>query len=360
MASSSTAHTPESQVVRFDSSATGSQPRQNGSCWPTRRHTPYTKTPKSRKLNNKKGRLERTPVLASDAGGVDLHNLVNKTWHVYQVTPLSEFKQDAANLKKYSRHLSAFLQAESQKGIGVDVENEIGDRAVFSLLKGLTSSPDDSEAVELTVKVKSQGNSTSVNNRVTLHAILCSVDADINSNVTLDHSLLSLPVLIMKGTVAVSSCVIRWLESQFDCRIRRMTFNPMSLAWIVSMWAGVTTEYGDKPVELQYTVPHDIEGLSRITLTIEQQDAQNLWQSIHDDASGDEFTGEEVAAFIKSLEAHFFHHFKIHLAGMPLTTVGTPLAYVGHQGKLKILQEEGIIPVLQHMTQLATEDIHTH
>lgn len=62
---------------------------------------------------DKKGRLERTPVLASDAGGVDLHNLVNKTWHVYQVTPLSEFKQDAANLKKYSRHLSAFLQAVS-------------------------------------------------------------------------------------------------------------------------------------------------------------------------------------------------------------------------------------------------------
>ena len=82
----------------------------------------------------------------------------------------------------------------------------------YNIRKCCSPISDDSEAVELTVKVKSQGNSTSVNNRVTLHAILCSVDADINSNVTLDHSLLSLPVLIMKGTVAVSSCVIRWLE----------------------------------------------------------------------------------------------------------------------------------------------------
>ena len=35
-----------------------------------------------------------------------------------------------------------------------------------------------------------------------------------------------------------------------------------------------------KPVEMQYTVPKDITGLNRITLTIDQQDAQDLWQRL--------------------------------------------------------------------------------
>ena len=36
--------------------------------------------------------------------------------------------------------LFTYLQ-ESQKGIGVDMANEVGDKAVFSLLKGLKISP---------------------------------------------------------------------------------------------------------------------------------------------------------------------------------------------------------------------------
>ena len=40
------------------------------------------------------------------------------------------------------------------------------------------------------------------------------------------------------------------------------------------------TEDGVKPVEMQYTVPKNITGLNRITLTIDQQDAQDLWQRL--------------------------------------------------------------------------------
>ncbi|XP_072015052.1 centromere protein L-like [Amphiura filiformis] len=358
--------TPQSQVVRFDTSqsSTNTSTRSHAKppSWPIRRYTPYSKTPRSRKLNTRMGRIERTPVVGGDSE-TDLKKLVNKTWHVYQVTPLADFKQDAASLRKYSKHLSAFLQAESQKGIGVDVENIVGDRAVFSLMQGLASSPDDSEAVELVVKVKSQANvGAASSTRETLHAILCSVGADINRKETLHDSLAMLPVLIMKGTVAVSTCVIKWLESQFDCHIKRMTFNQMKLAWIIPIWAGAGLEDVSKPIELQYTVPKDIEGLNTITLTVEHQDAQTLWESVHD-GSSNEVSGEEIAAFIKSLEAHFFYHFKIHLEGMSLTRIGTPLAFMGCEGRIKIFQGSGVIQILQYLTELATEDkfgLYTH
>lgn len=44
---------------------------------------------------------------------VPLKRLVQKTWYVYQVTPMYQFQQDADSLKRYSRHLSSYLQSVS-------------------------------------------------------------------------------------------------------------------------------------------------------------------------------------------------------------------------------------------------------
>ena len=51
--------------------------------------------------------------------------------------------QSVKKRKAYSiNYFSNFvLLQESQKGIGVDMASEVGDRAVFSLLKGLKTSP---------------------------------------------------------------------------------------------------------------------------------------------------------------------------------------------------------------------------
>ncbi len=81
--------------------------------------------------------------------------------------------------------------------------------------------------------------------------------------------------------------------------------------------------------------------------------------SVHDGESAD-ITSDEVAAFIKALEAHFFHHFKIHLSGLSLSRIGTPLVYIGSEGRLKILSETAVHGVLQHITELAMDNFWSH
>ncbi|XP_033626885.1 centromere protein L-like [Asterias rubens] len=351
----SSTQTPPSQVVHFDSSNNASNRRSQGSTgrsksWPARRHTPYTKTPKSRRLHGKTSKLERTPVLPVGEAH-SLKNLLNKTWHVYQVTPLNNFQQTTAALRKYSKHLSAALQAESQKGIGVDLESEVGDRAIFNIYKGLVTSDDNTKAVELTIKAKGQGRGVSA--RVICHAILCSVGAERRHPIA--DRLTVLPVLMIKGTATVTRYVVSWLQTHFDCHIKRMTFNPMALMWMVSMWAGVSTGVKSKPVELLYTFPSELEGLSRVSFTIEAANAKNVWDSIHDGESAD-ITSDEVSAFIKALEVHFFQHFKVHLSGLTLSRIGTPLVYIGSEGRLKILAESAVHGVLQHITELAMDN----
>ncbi|XP_022082466.1 centromere protein L-like [Acanthaster planci] len=332
MASPTATHTPPSQVVHFDSTSNASHGRSHSSSsrrttWPARRHTPYTKTPKSRRLHGKSSRLERTPVVpAGDSHA--LKQLTNKTWHVYQVTPLNNFQHSVAALRKYSRHLSATLQAI-----------------------GITGYDNDPEAVELTIKSRGQGRGA--NAKVIFNAIFCCVGWEHRGQ--LAEGLTMLPVLLVKGTAAVTRFVLSWLQVQFDCHVKKMTFNPVALVWMVSMWAGLSTGEKSKTVELLYTVPKTVEGLSRITMTIDATDAKILWDSVHDEGSAD-FTADEVTAFIKALEAHFFHHFKIHLAALTLSRIGTPIVYIGSEGRLKILSQEGTRAVLQHITELAVDN----
>ncbi|PIK61804.1 putative centromere protein L-like [Apostichopus japonicus] len=91
----------------------------------TRRFTPYTKTPKSRKS------VQQASRHGDKEQGIPLKRFVNKTWYVYQVTPLYQFLQDAGSLKRYSRHLSSHLQSEAQKGHGFETGESLGARALF-------------------------------------------------------------------------------------------------------------------------------------------------------------------------------------------------------------------------------------
>lgn len=318
-----------------------------------RRYTPYTKTPKSRKLKGK--HLEkRVSSESQEADDIPLKKFVNKTWYVYQVTPLYRFKQDKASLKRYSRHLSSYLQSEAQKGIGVSgIEDDLGARALFQILPGLVDETGNAEGIEITVSQKENGRN---GNKVTLTAILSSVGCrELTEMEGLPNDFERFPVLLAKGLVAPMRQTIVWLESQFDCRIRRMSFNPMLLSWMVAMWTGLYSEPMLKPVELRYTVPATLQGLSYITMTIQQEDACKLWKSIHN-GDTEEVLNEEVAEFLQALETHFFHHFKIHLSAMTLNRIATPLAFVGKEGRLKILMTKGVRTVLYHLTELSLEN----
>ncbi|XP_077982950.1 centromere protein L-like [Glandiceps talaboti] len=336
----------------------GQQQVNRSTPWLGRRHTPYTKTPRSRRLTCKTTRRIPRTAAKSETAPSRIKELVGKTWRVYSMTPLHCFSYDKSYLKKYSRQLSAYLEAESHNGIAVDMQGDFGEKATFHLMHGVALTEDDAEAVEIIVKSKPQNGNRE--GRVVFTGVLSSVESDVGK--TSKANFVFLPVLLVKGTVAVTRQVISWLKVQFDCQINVMHFPPMELAWMVSMWTGLTN-YGDgsemtivrsPPLELMYTVPEEVKGLNTITMTIKAKDAKIIWHSVHDQES-DDFTEEEMESFIQGLEAHFFAHFKINLAAMTLCRIGCPAAFIGIEGRVKILSDKHVHQVLRHFTKLVTE-----
>lgn len=70
--------------------------------------------------------------------------LLRKQWTVYSLTPLYKFSY--TSLKEYSRLLSAFIAAEKQKGLAVEVGEDFNIKVIFSTLLGVKGTQRDPEA----------------------------------------------------------------------------------------------------------------------------------------------------------------------------------------------------------------------
>lgn len=78
--------------------------------------------------------------------------LVKTEWQLSYVTPLHQFRH--TQLRSYSRQLSAFIAAEKQQGLAVEVEGpQSGFRVSFSVVQGLVEEEDDAETVLIQVSV---------------------------------------------------------------------------------------------------------------------------------------------------------------------------------------------------------------
>ncbi|XP_063096026.1 centromere protein L isoform X2 [Cavia porcellus] len=80
--------------------------------------------------------------------------LLHKQWTLYSLTPLYKFSY--ANLKEYSRLLSAFIAAEKQKGLAVEVGEDFSIKVIFSTLLGMKGTQRDPEAFLVQILSKSQ------------------------------------------------------------------------------------------------------------------------------------------------------------------------------------------------------------
>lgn len=78
--------------------------------------------------------------------------LLRKQWALYSVTPLYKFSY--ANMKEYSRHLSAFVAAEKQKGLAMVVGIDLSIKVIFSTLLGLKGTDRDQAAILVQVRTK--------------------------------------------------------------------------------------------------------------------------------------------------------------------------------------------------------------
>ncbi|KAK7474993.1 hypothetical protein BaRGS_00033740, partial [Batillaria attramentaria] len=343
-----------------------------------RRTFPYKRTPHQRRIAGPKptsaspvasGRLRRSPASKAAAGPVPLPGLTNKTWQVFHLSPLYGFSTQPQSLKQYGRSLASYLLQDRNKDVVADNGN--GKQCALSIYEGVQVNAADPEAVQILVTNKTANGRGA--GQVVLTAILCGVDLDSDPCSGLKKHFVYYPIMLVKATVALTSLLSSWLEQFWQVSIDLDVIVSIDLDVIVSIDLGVIVSIDldvivsidldvivsidldrkSKPVELLYTVPAECEGVSRITYTIDANDCKVLWDSIHTTES-EEFTGEEVGAFIKSLEEHFYECFKVKLWKMELSRVGTAVAYIG-DGKLKIFSAEDAWQVLRFMSELALE-----
>lgn len=79
--------------------------------------------------------------------------LMKTEWQLSYVTPLYQFRH--TQLKSYSRQLSAFIAAEKQQGLAVEVDGSHSYRVSFSVVQGMVETDHDAETILIQVSVGS-------------------------------------------------------------------------------------------------------------------------------------------------------------------------------------------------------------
>ena len=373
--------TGRGKFSRF-SSRTGKCIQSARTPWLSRRHTPYVKTPKTgrtsriqdttandvrvRSLRKATPAIEKnipspknsersTPpsVRTVEQTEDPFQDIIGKTLRVYQASPLYKF--DASSASTFAEQLSAFLQLETEKQLLFAANGEINDKkykASMSVFKDISAEDTKFSAVKITVEnLTTKTTQPKSSSTPTLISMFCSVWKEDSEDTKLQDQFTSLPICLIKGPVDLARSLVRWFEQKFDCRITPMTFSSVELGWYFSLWAGMSSPGKSVPIELCYDVSN-VNGLSRIIFSIEEKDAREIWEDIHESTSLI-FTEQESITFLKALESHFYHHFRINLEGLPVTRVRTAIAYIASEGKLKIVHPHYADHILEQLTRSA-------
>ncbi|KAK3610311.1 hypothetical protein CHS0354_029777 [Potamilus streckersoni] len=292
------------------------------------------------------------PILSRQVSGEEEENikaLLNKTWHVFGLSPLYNFERKSSAFQRYSKSLSSALEAESHKGCFVD--NDVPGSVEIGGIRGLTVNIGDQNAVGIFVR----GKNRKAEDAMVYTALFCCVNLQFCPiPKDLQASFKYFPIMLASGPVAIMNSINNWLESQFDCRVTKLKFSSNDLLWMASLWSAYTPVPKSRPLELVYAVPQECEGLSKITYRMAAADAKRLLDIVHPDDS-DELTEEEVQAYFDALESHLCYMFHAKLGTMYLRTVGNSIAYVSTDGKIKLFSMDYVFNVLAHLTQLSVE-----
>ena len=379
--------TGKGKFIRFNARS-GKSVKSARTPWLSRRHTPYVKTPKTgrtsrshpevedstrenvlsrtatveidRSISTPKDSKRSAKAISSSARNVEriedpMQEIVGKTLRVYQTSPLHNFdRKDNSSLETYGNQLSAFLQLETENQLLMDENGNIRNKkfkVLVSVHKDISADGSKFSAVKIVV------NRLASNPRQTkplapiLSTVFCSVGSEEHEDTRLQEHFTCLPICLVNGPVNLARILINFWQNKFDCRITPMTFSSVELGWYFSLWAGMSSPEKSTTIELCYDVS-SVKGLSRILYSIEGKDAKDLWDNVHS-SNSPIFTEEESTTFLKALESHFYHHFKINLEGLPLARVRTAVAYIASEGKLKIVHPRYANHILEQLTRAA-------
>ncbi|XP_024407590.2 centromere protein L [Desmodus rotundus] len=292
-------------------------------------------------------RVPGRPRLPEDVDPQKVAFLLHKQWTLYSLTPLYKFSY--ANLKEYSKLLSAFVAAEKQKGLAVEVGDDLNIGVTFSALLGVKGTQRDPDAFLVQILSKSQLPSESREGKVLWTGWFCCVCGD-SLLETVPEDFTCLPLFLASGAETNTALVGTWFQKTFDCCFSPLAISAFNLSWMAAMWTACKVDRYTATTEFLWSVPCSPQSLD-ISYAIHPEDAKALWDSVHK-APG-EVTQEEVDLFMDCLCSHFYRHFKIHLSATRLVRVATSVASAHTDGKIKILCHKYLIGVLAYLTELA-------
>ncbi|XP_020032437.2 centromere protein L isoform X2 [Castor canadensis] len=316
----------------------GTTPRQKR-LESVRKQTSFAPTPSRRKIL-------QCSQLQEDVDPHKVAFLLHKQWTLYSLTPLYKFSY--ANLREYSRLLSAFIAAEKHKGLAVEVGEDLNIKVVFSTLLGLKGTQRDSEAVLVQILSKSQMPPENREDKVLWTGWFCCAFGDSLLETTTED-FTCLPLFLANGAESNTAIIGTWFQKTFDCYFSPLAINAFNLSWMAAMWTACKMDHY-MATEFLWSVPCSPQSLD-ISYAIHPEDAKALWDSVH--KTPGEVTQEEVDLFMDCLYSHFHRHFKIHLSATRLVRVSTSVASAHTDGKVKILCHKYLIGVLAYLTELA-------
>ncbi|XP_068273100.1 centromere protein L [Nyctibius grandis] len=277
--------------------------------------------------------------------------LLRKQWTLYSVSPLYKFSN--ARLRDYARLLGAFIAAEKQKGLAVEVGVELDIKVAVSSLPDLKGSDQDQAAILVQLSSRSPASPKNSEEKLVWSGWFCCVSGDeLSENVPEDFT--CLPLFLANGAESYTSIVGSWFQKTFDCSFCRLAISPLNLSWMAAMWTGCKVDKTASAMELVFSVPCLPQPLD-ISYAIHPEDAKALWDTVQ--KTPGEITQEEVDVFMDCLYSHFHRHFKIHLSATKLVKVSTPIASAHCDGIIKFLQSQYLTGVLMLLTELAISQI---
>ncbi|XP_034533292.1 centromere protein L [Notolabrus celidotus] len=309
----------------------------------------------TRRLNTSR-RAPKSHNITEKVSPQQLALLVKTEWQLSYVTPLYQFRH--TQLRSYSQQLSAFIAAEKQQGLAVEVEGSNGSfRVSFSVVQGMAESDSDAETVLIQILSKPLFARPDEPQRAVWSGWLTCINGSPEYLCSLPKDFTCLPLFCSSGAVGLTSLVKSWFQQMFDCCFGPLEISSTSLQWLVALWTNCHTESPIQHLKMIWTLP--VKPPLKVTYTVNGADAWELWGSVRKDQHEEEeeeessIDIEEVMRFMKGLKTHFYRHFKLDLSAGKLDQVSTALGSARCGGRFKITNSKYMITTLTLLTECA-------
>ncbi|KAI9004868.1 hypothetical protein CLU79DRAFT_782270 [Phycomyces nitens] len=281
----------------------------------------------------------------------DLVGLVNKTFKLYRSTPLCNYTTNRRKQKRLEKSLLQTLASrlwfDPGDQTGMDIPSMTNSN--ITTYKGLIQSvsyrqllipdwPSDGhrEPIELKVELVSYDK-----NIQPVHQVIFFPPHREEPPVA--EGLTSFPLLLVKATSGIGEMMVKWLESVHDCVISPFNVANKDLEAFINHWTLSllnrpappeervevvgTRSNNPKPLELVYGLP-GVFHLTSITITLEPSDLRHILR----------VALASRVTMMEAIKGHILHTMRLDIQALNLVRLGTHVAYLTNDGKLKVDQ----------------------